>query len=122
MPLKNLNIEQYNSATSTLGHNLTIASAGTGKTSTIVGRIAHLIQNGTQANQILLLTFTNKAAHEMIDRVASYFSKDLASQIVSGTFHSVSFKLLKKLQYKITLKIVSIKPATIASSNSPKKT
>jgi len=104
MPLNNLNQEQYKSATTKIGYNLTIASAGTGKTSTIVGRIAHLLQNGVKPENILLLTFTNKASSEMIERVASYFSKELAQKIVSGTFHSVSYKLLKSLNYKITLK------------------
>jgi len=104
MPLSNLNQEQHSSATAPLGHNLTIASAGTGKTSTIVGRIGHLLQSGVQPEQILLLTFTNKAAAEMIMRVANFFDDKTAKSIVSGTFHSVSYKLLKKLEKPITLK------------------
>ncbi|BFU77085.1 ATP-dependent helicase [Arcobacter sp. 15-2] len=104
MPLSNLNDEQYSSATAILGHNLTIASAGTGKTSTIVGRIGHLLHSGVKPEQILLLTFTNKAAAEMIMRVAKFFDETTAKSIVSGTFHSVSYKLLKKEQLPITLK------------------
>jgi len=104
MPLSNLNQEQHASATTQLGHNLTIASAGTGKTSTIVGRIGHLLQSGVKPEQILLLTFTNKAAAEMIMRVANFFDDKIAKSIVSGTFHSVSYKLLKKLGKPITLK------------------
>ena len=104
MPLSNLNDEQHASATAILGHNLTIASAGTGKTSTIVGRIGHLLHNGVNPEQILLLTFTNKAAAEMISRVAKFFDDTTAKSIVSGTFHSVSYKLLKKEQLPITLK------------------
>ena len=104
MPLSNLNKEQLASATCEAGYNLTIASAGTGKTSTIVGRIGHLLNNGVQPEQILLLTFTNKAAAEMIGRVASFFDKETASRITAGTFHSVSYKLLKQLDYNITLK------------------
>ncbi len=62
MPLSNLNREQLKSATAPFGHNLIIASAGTGKTSTIVGRIAHLLKDKkTTPEKILLLTFTNKA-------------------------------------------------------------
>ena len=104
MPLSNLNKEQLSSATCKSGYNLTIASAGTGKTSTIVGRIGYLLNQGIQPEQILLLTFTNKASSEMISRVASYFDEQLASRIMAGTFHSVSYKLLQKLQYPITLK------------------
>lgn len=104
MPLTNLNEEQHSSATCDIGHNLTIASAGTGKTSTIVGRIGHLLHSGVQPNQILLLTFTNKAAAEMIQRVAKFFDEKTAKAIVSGTFHSVSYKLLKQFEKKITLK------------------
>lgn len=104
MPLSNLNDEQHSSATAVLGHNLTIASAGTGKTSTIVGRIGHLLHSGVKPEQILLLTFTNKAAAEMISRVAKFFDDTTAKSIVSGTFHSVSYKLLKKEQLPITLK------------------
>ena len=104
MPLSNLNQEQYNSATCDFGYNLTIASAGTGKTSTIVGRIAYLLQNKVLPNQILLLTFTNKAALEMINRVAKFFDANIAKQIVSGTFHSISYKLLKEHKKNITLK------------------
>ena len=66
MPLTALNAEQLSAATAPIGHNLIIASAGTGKTSTIVGRIAHLLQTGVEPSKILLLTFTNKAAGEMI--------------------------------------------------------
>ncbi|MEA3512817.1 MAG: ATP-dependent helicase, partial [Campylobacterota bacterium] len=104
MPLSNLNNEQHSSATCNLGHNLTIASAGTGKTSTIVGRIGHLLHSGVKPQQILLLTFTNKAAAEMIIRVAKFFDDTTAKAIVSGTFHSVSYKLLKKYKENITLK------------------
>ena len=104
MPLSNLNTEQHASATAILGHNLTIASAGTGKTSTIVGRIGHLLYSGVKPEQILLLTFTNKAAAEMIERVAKFFDETTAKSIVSGTFHSVSYKLLKKSEKPITLK------------------
>jgi DNA helicase II / ATP-dependent DNA helicase PcrA len=104
MPLTNLNKEQLRSATAPFGYNLTIASAGTGKTSTIVGRIANLLNNGTKPEQILLLTFTNKAAAEMIQRVAKYFDNETAKAIISGTFHSVSYKLLKEHNKNITLK------------------
>ncbi len=104
MPLSNLNEEQLNAATCQEGFNLIIASAGTGKTSTIVGRIANLINNGIKPEEILLLTFTNKAAAEMVFRVGKFFGKDIAKKIMAGTFHSVSYKLLKQLNVNITLK------------------
>ena len=104
MPLKNLNKEQLEAATCEGGHNLIIASAGTGKTSTIVGRIAHLFSKGVKPEEIMLLTFTNKAAAEMVERVAKYFGDEMAKAMMAGTFHSVSYKLLKVLEVKITLK------------------
>ncbi len=104
MPLSNLNKEQLSAATCPKGYNLIIASAGTGKTSTIVGRIANLINNNVKPEEILLLTFTNKAAAEMVQRVAKFFGKDVAKRIMAGTFHSVSYKLLKQLNINITLK------------------
>ncbi|WP_419770378.1 MAG: ATP-dependent helicase [Candidatus Marinarcus sp.] len=104
MPLTNLNENQLEAATCAQGYNLIIASAGTGKTSTIVGRIANLIKKGLKPEEILLLTFTNKAAAEMVNRVAKYFGKEVAKAIMAGTFHSVSYKLLKQLNISITLK------------------
>lgn len=102
MPLSQLNEQQYAAATAPLGHNLIIASAGTGKTSTIVGRIAHLLESGIKPNEILLLTFTNKASQEMIERVSKRFG-NLAKKIESGTFHAVSYRYLRE-KYSISLK------------------
>jgi len=104
MPLSRLNEEQYAAATSTHNQNLIIASAGTGKTSTIVGRIGYLLGQGIKPNEILLLTFTNKAAAEMVARVAEYFGKDVASKIDAGTFHAVSYRWLKKHDKRVVLK------------------
>lgn len=104
MPLSRLNEEQYRAATAPFGHNLIIASAGTGKTSTIVGRIAHLLGNGVKAEEILLLTFTNKAAAEMVERVAMFFGAETAGKIDAGTFHAVSYRWLKRQQGKVVLK------------------
>jgi len=104
MPLSNLNEQQLAAASCNQGHNLIIASAGTGKTSTIVGRIAKLINSGVNPRKILLLTFTNKAASEMITRVAKFFGQATAKEIFAGTFHSVSYKLLKEYGKNITLK------------------
>ena len=104
MPLSQLNYEQRLAATTSKGHNLIIASAGTGKTSTIVARIAHLLESGAEPSRILLLTFTNKASVEMIERVSLFFGQHITSKIESGTFHAVSYRLLKKLGHKIVLK------------------
>ncbi len=104
MPLSRLNEEQKNAATADLGYNLIIASAGTGKTSTIVARIAYLLKQGVKPEDILLLTFTNKASKEMIERIANYFDEKTVKQIEAGTFHSVSYRLLKKSGKKIVLK------------------
>jgi len=104
LPLSTLNEDQLSAATAPLGHNLIIASAGTGKTSTIVGRIAHLLHKGLDPSKILLLTFTNKAAGEMIARLERYFPKKVVSKIESGTFHAVSYRWLKELHPNLALK------------------
>lgn len=104
MPLSRLNKEQFEAATSTHSQNLIIASAGTGKTSTIVGRIGHLLQKGVEPQEILLLTFTNKAAAEMVARVGEYFGNKIASKIEAGTFHAVSYRWLKKMDKRVVLK------------------
>ena len=104
MPLSSLNSDQLKAATASLGNNLIIASAGTGKTSTIVGRIGHLLSSGVDPSTILLLTFTNKAAGEMLARLEKFFPKTVISKIESGTFHAVSYRWLKEVNPKLTLK------------------
>ncbi len=104
MPLSNLNEEQYTAATAPYGNNLIIASAGTGKTSTIVARIGYLLSKGVKPEDLLLLTFTNKASAEMVERVGRYFDERVAKKIQSGTFHAISYKLLKESGRKIVLK------------------
>ncbi|MEA2099229.1 MAG: ATP-dependent helicase [Campylobacterota bacterium] len=104
MPLSNLNPQQYAAATSKDTQNLIIASAGTGKTSTIVGRIGYLLSTGIKPEEILLLTFTNKAAAEMVERVAGLFGKKVAAKIDAGTFHAVSYRWLKKHDKRVVLK------------------
>ena len=104
MPLSRLNPEQLQAAKAPFGHNLVIASAGTGKTSTIVGRIGYLLGQGVKPEEILLLTFTNKAAAEMVERVAVFFGREMALRIEAGTFHAVSYRWLKKMEKSIILK------------------
>ncbi|GAA9216936.1 ATP-dependent helicase [Helicobacter pylori] len=97
-----LNPEQLKAAKALKGYNLVIASAGTGKTSTIVGRILYLLDNGIKPEEILLLTFTNKASNEMIARVAKY--SKLGSKIEAGTFHAVAYRYLKEHYPNLSLK------------------
>ncbi|GAA8754226.1 ATP-dependent helicase [Helicobacter pylori] len=97
-----LNPEQLKAAKALKGHNLVIASAGTGKTSTIVGRILYLLDNGIKPEEILLLTFTNKASNEMIARVAKYSQS--SSKIEAGTFHAVAYRYLKEHYPNLSLK------------------
>ncbi len=104
MPLSLLNEEQRNAATAKFGHNIVIASAGTGKTSTIVGRIACLLDSHVDPEEILLLTFTNKAATEMVERLTRFFPKEVTSKIEAGTFHAICYKLLKKNNPTLLLK------------------
>jgi DNA helicase-2/ATP-dependent DNA helicase PcrA len=104
MPLSQLNEEQFAAASAPLGYNLVIASAGTGKTSTIVGRIAYLLKEGVPPEKILLLTFTNKAAGEMIARLGRYFPQKTVGAIEAGTFHAVCYRWLKKYRPSVALK------------------
>ena len=103
MPLNKLNAEQLSAVNAPFGHNLIIASAGTGKTSTIVGRIAKLLNDGVNPREILLLTFTNKAANEMISRLERHFDSAITKQINAGTFHASAYRYLKEHSH-ITLK------------------
>jgi len=71
-----------------------LAGAGTGKTRTVVHRVQNMIDNGVKQDQILLLTFTKKAASEMIDRL-KFMLKTNELNITAGTFHSVAYKLIR---------------------------
>ncbi len=92
---KELNAEQCAAATADGGPMLVLAAAGTGKTRTLVHRVAYLIGNGVPAERILLLTFTNRAAREMTERAESLIGSDVGG-IWSGTFHSICAKLLRR--------------------------
>lgn len=92
---KLLNPEQCAAATAGDGPLLVLAAAGTGKTRTLVHRVAYLIENGVPAERILLLTFTNRAAREMLDR-AKALSGDAVTSIWSGTFHSICARFLRR--------------------------
>lgn len=90
-----LNHEQYAAVTSPPGAALVIAGAGSGKTRTLTFRVAWLLEHGIPARNILLLTFTNKAAREMLSRVASLLPQS-AEGIWGGTFHSIGNRILRR--------------------------
>ena len=75
---------------------LVIAGAGSGKTRVIVHRVAYLIESGIDPQSILLLTFTRKAANEMLDRVQTLLQSKKAANIMGGTFHSFANFVLRK--------------------------
>jgi len=92
-----LNPNQQKAVTATEGHVLILAGAGSGKTRVLVHRIAHLIRDKkVSPASILGLTFTNKAAEEMRERVAKLVSIEEAQQVSLSTFHSFCMKILRK--------------------------
>ena len=91
---KELNPQQYRAVTTTDGAILIIAGAGSGKTRVITFRIAHMLDKGIPQSQILALTFTNKAAKEMSDRIKGLTQKKLQNLTVS-TFHAFGVKVLR---------------------------
>jgi DNA helicase-2/ATP-dependent DNA helicase PcrA len=97
-----LNPSQYEAVAAIDGAYLIIAGAGTGKTRTLVYRVARLIESGYDPNSILLLTFTRKAANEMMRR-ASVLLDDRCSKIRGGTFHSFANVTLRKYAKAIGL-------------------
>lgn len=104
-----LNEEQYRVVTQGDGPCLVLAGAGSGKTRTIVYRVAYLLEQGVRPEEILLVTFTNKAAAEMRQRV-SQVTRGAVDLPWSGTFHHIAFRLLRQyaplLGYKSTFSIL----------------
>src|SRR3982750_4239637 len=90
-----LNEQQLAAVTASPGPLLVIAGAGSGKTRTLTYRVAYLLENGIDPRNVLLLTFTNKAAREMLNRVANLLPVD-ASGLWGGTFHSVGNRILRR--------------------------
>ena len=93
--LKGLNESQYEAVTTIQGPLMVLAGAGSGKTRVLTMRIAHLIQNGVDPFNILALTFTNKAAREMKERIARVVGDSDAKSIWMGTFHSIFARILR---------------------------
>ena len=103
--LEDLNKEQKQAVLSTEGPNLIVAGAGSGKTRVLTTRLAHIINtNKAWANQVLCVTFTNKAAKEMQSRVLKYLSEKSTAVPWLGTFHSISVKFLRRHAEAIGLK------------------
>ncbi|MGD9301662.1 MAG: UvrD-helicase domain-containing protein, partial [Desulfobacterales bacterium] len=90
-----LNASQYEAITTTEGPLLVIAGAGSGKTRTLTYRVARLVEEGVPPSQILLLTFTRKAAQQMLDR-ATELLDSRCGKVAGGTFHSFGNSTLRK--------------------------
>ena len=93
--LKELNEFQHAAVTNIEGASLVIAGAGSGKTRVLTYRIAHLLDNGVNARSVLALTFTNKAAREMKERIGHLVGEYRAKYLWMGTFHSIFAKILR---------------------------
>ncbi len=89
-----LNEQQHAAVTAPPGPALVLAGAGSGKTRTLTYRVAYLLEHGVGADRILLLTFTNKAAREMMRRVADLLGEELGN-LWGGTFHSIGARILR---------------------------
>jgi DNA helicase II / ATP-dependent DNA helicase PcrA len=94
--LKGLNPEQKEAVITIDGPLLIVAGAGSGKTRVLTHRIAYLIEKGVPPYSILALTFTNKAAKEMKERIARIVAPDAANQVWAGTFHSIFSRILRR--------------------------
>ena len=109
--IEKLNKEQKEAVLSTEGPNLIVAGAGSGKTRVLTTRLIHIInQKKAYSNQILCVTFTNKAAKEMQNRVMQFIKGSRNAVPWLGTFHSISVKLLRRhaeaLGYKSNFTII----------------
>src|SRR5687768_6851597 len=97
---RELNEQQHAAVTALPKPALVIAGAGSGKTRTLTYRVAYLLEQGIPPERILLLTFTNKAAREMMRRVHDILGGDL-STLWGGTFHSIGNRILRRNAEKL---------------------
>lgn len=108
-----LNKEQFQAAMLMDGPAVVMAGAGSGKTYTLISRVVHLIDSGVHPSQILMLTFTNKAADEMKERAAKKVADSGA--IMACTYHSFSYKLLQR--YHNVLQLSACQPIMTTAYN-----
>src|SRR5947209_176248 len=92
---RELNEQQLAAVTAPPGPALVIAGAGSGKTRTLTYRVAYLLEQGIPPERILLLTFTNKAAAEMMRRVVDLLGQELEN-LWGGTFHAIGTRILRR--------------------------
>jgi DNA helicase II / ATP-dependent DNA helicase PcrA len=97
-----LNPQQYQAVTSIEGPHLVIAGAGSGKTRTLIYRVAYLVENNISPQSILLLTFTRKASQEMMRRASSILD-ERCRRVSGGTFHSFANTILRKYALNIQM-------------------
>ena len=100
---EDLNPEQYRVVMEEGGPLLVLAGAGSGKTRTLTYRVAHLLETGVSPENILLATFTNKAANSMLNRVESLINS-YTGKIMGGTFHHIAHRLLRTHAYRLGYK------------------
>jgi DNA helicase-2/ATP-dependent DNA helicase PcrA len=114
--LSSLNENQRQAAEHGSGALLVVAGAGTGKTKTLAARVASLIERGADPTSILLLTFTRRAAVEMLRRAGQYVGEAAARAVWGGTFHSIAHRLLRTHHQAIGIpgNFVCIDPADAA--------
>ena len=94
--LENLNKEQAEAVQTTKGPLLILAGAGSGKTKVLTTRIAHMIRQGVRPRNILAVTFTNKAAKEMKERIGKILGEDTVKYMWVGTFHGICGRILRE--------------------------
>src|SRR5258708_39427059 len=118
--LAQLTAEQRRAATYHGGNLLIVAGAGTGKTTTLTARLAHLVSSGVAPERILLLTFSRRAAAELLQRAEQVTGQEVAAAAWGGTFHAIANRFLRRhgrvirVQPSFTVMDRSATPALLA--------